>query len=321
MTDSLQQFESVLLEDGAIFVDAVIRADGVIVGYGIFEINGDGKGNFALMRSETVIFPMFNGKCQEVSEQYVAEKLAEMKQTVTPFDWEEKEAEYTAYLIAAEEARRKQYFEERKPLDSATIIQITSSQDVLEEDPAISKLNVVKDYQLVENPMYPMDDPYFEPLSHYLLGSSNYRCIYVRAGWGDSELVSLYSSCEYRTNYGGFYAADYGTGSELTEYLGSKATTFLYLAWVGAYDVPGIDPTTIEKPDRIWIDAIFRDGDYIIGFAVYELVPWGDHNEGYTIVNAYDESYKLIDGRFQSITEEFVNQRIDAYHRYAESNS
>ena len=82
---------------GTVFVDAIIRADGHIVGYGIFEIAGQDAKWFALMRAETVIFPMFNGQLQEVSEEYVVEKIAELKQTVTPFDLEAKQAEYNAY--------------------------------------------------------------------------------------------------------------------------------------------------------------------------------------------------------------------------------
>ena len=82
---------------GTVFVDAIIRADGHIVGYGIFEIAGQDAKWFALMRAETVVFPMFNGQLQEVSEEYVVEKIAELKQTVTPFDLEAKQAEYNAY--------------------------------------------------------------------------------------------------------------------------------------------------------------------------------------------------------------------------------
>jgi hypothetical protein len=97
---------AVLAKDGSIFVEAVIRADGHIVGFGIFEIGGDGTGWFALMRTETVIFPMVDGQLQNVTEEYVAEKLVELKQTVTPLDLEAKKAEYEAYL--------KEYWEQQK---------------------------------------------------------------------------------------------------------------------------------------------------------------------------------------------------------------
>lgn len=86
--------------DGAVFVDVVIRADGKIVGYGIFEIGTDDGTWLALMRSETVCFPMIDGQLQEVTEEYVAAKLAECRQTITPFNREEKQAEEDAYWAA-----------------------------------------------------------------------------------------------------------------------------------------------------------------------------------------------------------------------------
>lgn len=322
MTGSLMGFEEILLKDGAIFVDAVIRADGVIVGYGIFEINGDGEGNFALMRSETVIFPMFNGNFQVVSEEYVAEKIAELKQTVTPFDWEEKVAEYDAYRIAYWDAYWKNYFEERKPLDTPAIIQITSSQDVLEEDPAVCQMNIVEGYHCVDYPVVP-DYSLYKDYYIYLPGSTENKCIYLDTGINDWDVSSTKDNCTVRTNYGGFFEVDGVTGGELATYWGQTAYPkySFDLAWVGPYDIPDTNPSESEKPDRIWIDMIFRNGEYIVGFAIYEIVPWGDHDEGYTIVNAYDECYKLIDGHFQNITEEFVNARIEAYHQYAENNS
>ena len=96
----------ILNRDGAVFVDVIIRADGNIIGYGIFEIGGDGNGWFSMMRTETVIFPMFNGQIQDVSEEYVVEKIAELKQTVTPFDLEVKQAEYDAYRKGKKEEQK-----------------------------------------------------------------------------------------------------------------------------------------------------------------------------------------------------------------------
>ena len=98
--------DEVLNRDGAIFVDVVIYADESIIGYGIFEIGGDSEGWLAMMRTEAVLFPMIDGQLQEVPEEYVAGKLAELKQTVTPFDREAKEAEYLAYLKEKEEQEK-----------------------------------------------------------------------------------------------------------------------------------------------------------------------------------------------------------------------
>lgn len=83
-------------EDEAIFVEAVVRADGRIVGYGILEIGTDHEYDIkycAMMRTEGVYFPMIDGELQNVSEEYVADRIAELKQTVTPFDLEAKRAE------------------------------------------------------------------------------------------------------------------------------------------------------------------------------------------------------------------------------------
>lgn len=307
---------------GAIFVDVVIRANGHIVGYGLFEIGTPDANWFALMRSETVIFPMFNGRLQEVSEDYVAEQITELKKTITPFDLETKQAEFDAYLVAYREQYWKDYYDTRKPSDQAAIIQITSSQDVLDEDPSVSNMNVAEDFKFVQKLGSIEEDPYLEWYYCYQHGSENHPGIYIDSfTFVKHELSPLKITYERRTNYGGFFTYETGTGAR-DEYLGSETNFPRHITmWVGPYDIPDIDPAVIEKPNRIWIDIVVRDGDYIIGLIIYELIPWKDHYKGYTIVNAYDECYKLVDGHFQSIPEEFVNQRIEAYHRYAESNS
>ena len=78
--------------DGAIFLSVVIYVDGDIAGYGICEIGSDDGTHFALMRCETVIFPMQDGQLQQVTAEYVEEKLTAYKQTVTPFDLDEQYA-------------------------------------------------------------------------------------------------------------------------------------------------------------------------------------------------------------------------------------
>lgn len=83
-------------EGEAVFVEAIVRADGHIVGYGIIEIGSDHRDSVtycAMMRTEGVCFPMIDGELQNVSEEYVADRIAELKQTVTPFDLEAKRAE------------------------------------------------------------------------------------------------------------------------------------------------------------------------------------------------------------------------------------
>ena len=96
-TDRSGDYQKILQEDGAIFVEAVIRADGNIVGCGIYEIGTEDGAWFALMRSESIIFPMQGGALQAVTEEDVAEILTQMKKTVTPLDLEAKKAEEAAY--------------------------------------------------------------------------------------------------------------------------------------------------------------------------------------------------------------------------------
>lgn len=97
-SDYLGKMELIEQIGGAVFVDAVIRADGHIIGYGVFEIGTIDAYEFAVMRSETVIFPMVDGQIQYVTEEYTAERIAELKQTVTTYDQAAKQAEWEAYL-------------------------------------------------------------------------------------------------------------------------------------------------------------------------------------------------------------------------------
>lgn len=90
-----------------VFIEGIIRADGHIVGYGIYEIGTNNSISYASVRSETVSFPMINGQLQDISEEYVAERLEEMKQIITPFDYDEIALEQIVYFynIPADRAR------------------------------------------------------------------------------------------------------------------------------------------------------------------------------------------------------------------------
>lgn len=88
-SDQEAAVQKVLENAGAVFLDIIVRADGNIVGYGICEIASEDGDYFAPVRCEMVCFPMIDGQLQAASEEYVAEKLAELKQTVTPFNFED----------------------------------------------------------------------------------------------------------------------------------------------------------------------------------------------------------------------------------------
>lgn len=91
-----QTYENIRNAGGSVFVEARIRADGYLVGYGVFEIAIQGD-CYGVMGSKTVIFPMMDGKLQYSTEEYVAQKLAELEQTMTPLDVEAKQKEEADY--------------------------------------------------------------------------------------------------------------------------------------------------------------------------------------------------------------------------------
>lgn len=103
-TDYDSNVQNALAEDGALFVDVIVRADGYIIGYGICEIGSADGFYFAHSRCEAVIFPVVDGRLQYVSEDYVLDQLAQEKCTVTPFDLEAKKVEEEAYIQALREA-------------------------------------------------------------------------------------------------------------------------------------------------------------------------------------------------------------------------
>lgn len=98
-----EEMMRVVQGEDAIFIEGIIRADGNIVGYCIHEIGTDDGFHFGTSRCETVCFPMVDGQLQNVPEWYVLEKLAEMKQVITPFDYDTKRAEEIAYLESLRE--------------------------------------------------------------------------------------------------------------------------------------------------------------------------------------------------------------------------
>lgn len=91
-----QTYENVRNAGGSLFIEARIRANGYLVGYGVFEIGTNGD-CYAVMGSKTVIFPMVDGKLQYSTEEYVTEKLVELEQIVTALDIEAKQKEEADY--------------------------------------------------------------------------------------------------------------------------------------------------------------------------------------------------------------------------------
>lgn len=299
------EMKAVVDAGGSTFIEVIIRADGYIVGYGIYEIGTDGN-YYASMRTESVIFPVIDGVLQYSTEEYVAEKIAELKQIITPLDIEAKYAEEEAYWTAYRENYWNNFYAERTPVESDAI-HVTASVDLFSEYPEIAEGTVI---HLLDG-KYPTatcesTPPY--PMNEYAYGSETqphiqiYPHISYGLGVNDGQLTY-----EYRTNYSGFFDKDLFLGDECV--LDSSAY------WKGVFDLPEDAQANREKPEHIWVDVIIRSRDHIVGFAVFEIVPLEDVNEGYTVNYHYSEVYDFVDGRFQSVPLAFVTARIEACHR------
>lgn len=84
--------------NGGVYIEAIIRADGVAVGYAVLEI-GECDDWYFPVRAESVCFPLVDGEFQEVSEEYILQCIAKLKEQCSgEYTYEEKQAEYIAYL-------------------------------------------------------------------------------------------------------------------------------------------------------------------------------------------------------------------------------
>ena len=67
--------------DKDLFLDVLIYADGRIVGYAVMNFYMHPDGYCYAYKCATVCFPMVNGECQDVSEEYVWQRIEEYKKT------------------------------------------------------------------------------------------------------------------------------------------------------------------------------------------------------------------------------------------------
>ena len=90
--------EETIKENNGIYIDVIIRADDVPVGYAVIEIGGESH-YFFTVRAETVCFPLVDGNYQTVSEEYIQRGIAKLKRRCSEeYTYEEKLAEYKAYI-------------------------------------------------------------------------------------------------------------------------------------------------------------------------------------------------------------------------------
>ena len=88
------------------YFDAVIRANGNIVGYCLIEVGREEYWH-TITRAEMMVFPMVDGQLQYISEEYIADLIAQRRAIVTPFDLEEKQAEYEAWCLEQANKNKK----------------------------------------------------------------------------------------------------------------------------------------------------------------------------------------------------------------------
>ena len=116
-----------------------------------------------------------------------------------------------------------------------------------------------------------------------------------------------------KTNFSGFYSR-----SPIT-YKGKTDESKYGFEWRGSNTGPE-EVKAEERPEHIWVDIVIRANGNIVGIAVLEIVDWPGRGEDcYMLIDAYSECYHLVNGRFQPIDEDFVWQRIEQYHKFAES--
>lgn len=89
-------------------------------------------------------------------------------------------------------------------------------------------------------------------------------------------------------------------------------------SWKG-HDLWGMTTDELGLPDvlvqvgGVWVDIVVKVDDNIVGCAVFEIVPY--QNFGLTARYVCSEYYPQVNGRYQNITEEFVQKRLEACHQ------
>ena len=194
-------------------------------------------------------------------------------------------------------------------------IQIIAPVDIYEgKVSADSNINltVQEGYKLIQD-MNSDDYPY----RRYYEYMSNALCqIDIVPVVLEAELQNKTMTYTARTNFSGFF-------KDVVQYIGKEVIDSTYFGWRGQREMPtGTEDT--QRPEHIWVDILIKSDARVVGFAVLEIVDWHADcywkEQGcYTIQDRYTEYYPLIDGQFQEIDEAFVWQRIEQYHKYAES--
>ena len=192
-----------------------------------------------------------------------------------------------------------------------TKVKVTAPFDIMGPVTDDVELCVVEDYQL-----FARDEKYYNHYGNSL--SSGYFCIMIWPVILEESLQNVALEFEAATNYGGLYC-DINKMGECAGWSAHFADA--YIAWRGNDAVPSQYRQDV-KPDRVWIDIIVRMDGNIVGFAVFEIVPWDQSSWVSTSVYKYSEFYSSADdAQSQEITEDFVLSRIEACHQYFMNNA
>ena len=71
-------------------------------------------------------------------------------------------------------------------------------------------------------------------------------------------------------------------------------------------------PDVMDQIGRVWVDVVVKADGKIVGCTVFEMVMWKDVM--LTVEYVGSDYSPPADGQYQNISEEFVRQRIEAYH-------
>ena len=192
-------------------------------------------------------------------------------------------------------------------------IQIIAPFDIYEGDAQAAgdvQLTVQEDYKLIQD-MNSDDYPY---MRHYEHLTSRWWQICICPIILEEDIKDRPMSYTMKTNFAGFF-------DNYKAYHGKEVSVEKFINWCGPMEMP-VEATDTDRPQHIWVDILIKADDHIVGFAVIEIVDWVRDGkiveDGYTVADRYTEYYPLIDGQFQEVDEEFVWQRVEQYHKYAE---
>ena len=147
------------------------------------------------------------------------------------------------------------------------------------------------------------------------MASSLYRSILFMPEVLEDDLQNATVTYDVRVNYGELCHYD---DRYIEDGQHSVYTAGQYFHWMG-HDLwyMHLDGLTyaevLEKVGGVWVDIVVMVDDNIVGCAVYQIVPY--QHFGLTAQYVCSEYYPQVNGRYQPITEEFVQKRLEACHQ------